>query len=504
MKALSHNGMPIQALEALSSLYMCYETDLCLYIKTISKSSNTYSKVIKALEKRNYIVKSKLFNKRVVAITKKGIIALCDLFPNRDFFALTNKAKDNFPSLTDSTKLFPRLEENTLALFFKSFTFNKPDLYYLYCNLEEQEEYEKDRFNPDQVSPLYKNSLEDFQGRFYTKKEVLKLNELLKPNDPMANDLYYSSRFRGVYLSYKHIFVVYHTSSYSSGVLKINLAVEESICRLITDLFSYPLSVYDRAECLLVGRSPSYAYNLLIGKFGHHQELDNGPRFIHAKKNQSFLDLSSGIYRRYYVISNTFYAQEELNYLLTHSVEEYSADVKEYFDSCEGFSCTKEGNYYDEDTGGYAFYLPYIELSLLDAIYKGFNNPTIVTQPYLAEAVAHCLRKPCNIYDFDLNLLQTSTYTKSGYKEGEIVPIKKRKPRTKRNGITLTNIDFYDDIKKLAKLKNTSMSSLAKKILSPLVKEELVKEEQKLEKIKNPKANRYEQYKEKENDKAFW
>ena len=266
------------------------------------------------------------------------------------------------------------------------------------------------------------------------------------------------------------------------------LDIEESVCQLVTDLFSYPLSINTRAECLLVGKRSSYAYNLLIGKHGHHLELENnGPKITHMKKNQAFLNLSSGIYEKYYVISNNLKSQEELNYILDHSPVEYFTDTGDYFDSCEGFSSTESGLYYDEDTGGYAFYLPYMELSTLNDIYKNFNNPTIITQPDLAETIAHCVRKPCNIYNFDLEPLQTSIYTKSGYKEGELVPIKTKKPKTKHNGIMLTDVDFYDDIKRLAKLNNSSIRATAIKILSPAVKEQLAIKEEELKKIKTAK-----------------
>ena len=492
MKNLSHEKTPIKTLQALSSLYMCYETDLCLYIKTIGKSSNTYSKVLNTLVKRNYIVRSNLFNKKVVAITKKGTIALSDLFPHVDYFSLVEKAKNNFPSLSDSSKVIPRLEENSLALLFKDFTFNKPDLFYLYTHLENQEDYIKNKFSPALLeNSLYNNSLENFSGHFYSRKEFFEFNKILNPTNPEINDLYYSSRFRGVYISPRHLLVIYHASAYPTGVLKVLSDVEESLCQHITDLFSYALSLNTKADCLLIGRSPSYAYNLLIGKHGHHIEQENAkPRVINIKKNQGYLTLSSGIFNRYYVIANNLKSKNELDYLLSHSPKEYLEDVENYFNSCEGFSKASEGYYYDDDTNSFAFYLPFIELSMLDTIYKNYNTPTVITSSNLAESIAHCLRKPCNIYDYDLSPLEVSTYTNSGYKENEVVPLKTRKPPTAHRSITLTNTeDFYSDLKRLAKLNNTSMNSLAKKILSPIVKELLQNKEQELEMLKSTKKN---------------
>ncbi len=489
MKSLSKSGVPIQTLKALSSLYMCYESDLCLYIKRIGTSSNTYSKVINTLVKREYVIKSKLFNKKVIAITRKGIVTLSDLFPNENFFSLVEKAKSNFPTFTDSSKVFIRLEENSLALFFKSFTFNKPDLYFLYSTLANQESYIKEKYNSKLTNSLYDNSLENYSGHFYSRKEFFEFNKILNPDDQAVNDLYYTSRFRGIYISPKHLLVIYHTSSYPSGVLKISPDVEESLCQLVTDQFSYALSLNTKADCLLVGRSPAYAYNLLIGKFGHHQEIANeNSRIPHTKKNQSYLNLSSGIYNRYYVISNTLKSLKELDYLLTHSPKEYEKDANAFFNSCEGFSISSSGYFFDNDTSSFAFYLPFIELSTLDAIYKNYTTPTIITHAHLAESISHCLRKSCNIYDFDLNALEVSTYTNSGYKQDEIIPIKTKKPPTRHYSITLTNTeDFYSDLKRLARLNNTSMNNLAKKILSPVVKELLSRKEQELKALKDTK-----------------
>lgn len=488
MKALSKTGAPITTLQALSSLYMCYETDLCLYIKTISKSKNTFSKVIKTLQERQYILKTTIYKKKTITITRKGVIALCNLFPNRDYESLVSKAKQNFPTLSDPTKIIPRLEENSLSLLFKSFIFNKPDLYFYFCNLSNQEYYIKNNYNPALVNSLYDNSTDDFsKGHFYTRQELFNLNKILNPNDPSVNDLYFSSRFRGVYLSPKHLLVVYHASSYPSGVLKITPSVEESLCQLVTSLFSYALSINTKADCLLVGRSPAYAYNLLIGKFGHR--LTSSPTNpVRAKKTQGFLNLSSGVYDKYYVISNSLNNLDELNYLLEHSPIEYSTDINSFFDSCEGFTKLNNFLYTDDDTQGFSFYLPFLELSLLENIYKNYDNPTIITRPHLAESVAHCLRKPCTVYDFDLNQLVTSTYTPSGYRQGEVIPAKTRKSPSHHRRITLTDTDdFYNDLKKLAKLNNTSMNSMAKRILSPAVKELLATQQEELNKLKENK-----------------
>lgn len=490
MKALSRTGVPIRALQVLSSLYMCYETDLCLYIKTISKSNNTYSKVIKTLLNKQYIIKSNIYQKKVIAITRKGVIALCDLFPETNYQEMVTYAKQNFPTLADSTKLIPRLEENTLSLLFTSFTFNKPDLYYLYSNLSNQESYIKNNYNPSLKNDLYDNSTDQFsKGHFYTRQELFNLNKILNPTDPSINDLYFSSRFRGIYLSPKHLLVVYHASSYPSGVLKITSSAEESLCQLVTSFFSFALSLNTKADCLLVGRSPSYAYNLLIGKFGH-RFTENKTAPVRAKKTQGFLNLSSGIYDKYYVISTSLNSQKELNYIINNSPLEYSTDINSFFDSCEGFTKVKNNFYSDDDTNSFAFYLPFLELTLLDTIYKNYDNPTIITHPHLAESVAHCLRKPCTIYDFDLNQLSTSTYTPSGYKEGEIITPKTRKSPSHHRRITLTDTDdFYSDLKKLAKLNNTSMNSMAKRILSPAVKELLATKQEEIDKLKKNKIH---------------
>ena len=70
------------------------------------------------------------------------------------------------------------------------------------------------------------------------------------------------------------------------------------------------------------------------------------------------------------------------------------------------------------------------------------------------------------------------------------MPAKTRKSPSHHRRITLTDTDdFYNDLKKLAKLNNTSMNSMAKRILSPAVKELLATQQEELNKLKENKKN---------------
>lgn len=489
-RALNKTSVAVEVLKGLCSCFMCYERDASMFIASrYEGKSNMQSKVIKRLIDKEYIKRTKKNEGAaykgtddLLTITTKGVVALSNLYDTPYYEYLVDEAKEQFTSYSDPSRLLPRLDDNTLRLFFESsnvraFTQNKPDLYYLYCHLPNQSEFIRNSFIEDEVNPLYQNkeSLITKQlesGIFYTRQEfvdfVLKARGKTERDqiiiDRSEMDAVSQTRYRGIFISKSRVLLVYQQSRKRSGLISTIASVESNLKNIVEDLFKIPCELTEEINALFVSRSPNFAYNLVVGANGHTKYPDGDSRGYGARP---IININSQLFDRYYVVSTSLGGCQEMDYIRTHSLEDYLDDCKNLFLSCEGFSLT--GKKYpvaiDEDRHEYAFYFPFLEVSMLANIYKSKSNPTIITEPYLADVISHSIRKPSEYYDRELEQIETKLYDKFGYEEGTTPKSEKRKYNY-HSAISITcTKDFHDKVKKAAKYEGMSVSAYIKKNL---------------------------------------
>ena len=359
----------------------------------------------------------------VCKITKKGQIRIEDKYGKLSLGVSDSEiSKINKSNLKKATQ---QLNQNKIKMIFSktdTIVFNKPPLDELFA-LKHAELLER--------------------GLYYSRTEFF---EYLNSQSDARADQFYGSRFQGVYVNSHHACLVY-------------LAVKKQI-RLDSPIESRAIYEVRRRFCAItevpepeaIVFTPSVAmmYNMAInGKHGHdaHDEKTNLKSYV-------FLNNTCELFDHIYVFPRTFEYEESLQEFCgrTHAErEQFTVDLFKSLSQFELYSYAGDEEFmgYNVEDNSQTAYIPFFDIKLLWKIYKGnFDCSVIVPHDYFAEPIAHAVRNNTKFYDLGGNRITTQNYSKSGYLEGIVPPVKKRK-----KSVTQVNFQITKDVNKEAKKK---------------------------------------------------
>lgn len=429
-------------LEALRFLYMngpCYKSD---FYRLLGDSGRiTYSRLQKRVEKEKGI---KAFLEREIEIegTKRKadqtstIVALSPQGATyyRDHeepgFLKLPKAKESlFSTVQLKRVLYPHLTNQKVFIMYclagvPCFPYEKPSLGYLAFNLNDDEFCLKkasysnnylDRYYESLNAKDRKEELKEFlkAGAFYTRDEVM---SYLKATEKGNADAIKGIGWQGLFLSDTNMFVNFvlsygenkrayiRSESLANLLTKLarKIAVFTNVFRRIPELAdysSYRTGIYENAiDAITIGIGPSHTYSEAMGnKRGRIKDRDL-TQMTEKVREFDILDCTSKRFKRIYSIDDRDQGIRMLNYITSHSLEEWKKESDELFAKDERFDLDQRSQLYQTTylpLSVRAIYLPVYEIKLLKKIADEarFKNLPIViaTRKEMMETLSHCV-----------------------------------------------------------------------------------------------------------------
>jgi len=448
------------------------EKDISLYIRNKYKQSENVSKAIKSLlsigviERKEYKLK-KAYHKgdteNVLFITKKGKAIVIDLEENSYYKKQRYTYKYDLEEESDA--LDKKLTDvGILAMFSTNdipvFCVEKPSLSYLQSVLTKSFPCHKDEYMDNLSYDECKKVLD--KGIYYSESEVLDYANSLSIG---LSDTISGTRIRGIFVSTYNLYAVYVSRKYDNKILRVNIKGEKGLINMLQVFSSFtkvyrPIPEFDEYEisentgklyvknkfynspyALVFSDGNMLAYSIATGNSkGQVKKVDISlatekrermlslrPVYDNSNKASTYLTAASNLYSKIFVVPTSINGLYSLNYLLTHSQEEYRNDgieiMKNYFDkdpdSVDAFPYNLKLN----NKKVSCTYIPVFEAKALYDIAKGDKNPVIVTYKDLLDSIAHSIRKEGVFFNASENKLfdknEVIIYDKYGKIAGE-------------------------------------------------------------------------------------
>lgn len=460
---------------ALLNLGACYKQDLVLYARQFVHENRARSVINERLDE-GYFELLQISKKKkgkgdyeVIALTSKGRKAILDVLEEDENYyreVYEDNERDFRTSSTESLRA--ALTMSRIKLMFEmadvpSFNTNKPklsDLYYTIVDrhiIEHGEVTERsaDRKYMVNLSPREMDELLK-RGIFYNMKEF---REFTKEKYGEEIDTVFSSRAKGIYISFDKILVVYAPNRGDNKIFRVGVDFEKKLLRAL-EIFGNITNAYRKLPklsllsksrydgkmyysnlkeshpyALVISDGDSMVYSMAVGnpsgliKGVDFNELDDKRDKYHKKNKKEpkmiWFKGNGAIYPRVFVTPFTQNGIGSLKYLCDVSAEEWVLASKALFAKSEHFEPSDNPIYPANELGKYktsAIYMPVFEVNELYQLGQKRYSPVILTYKDMADAISHSLRQEVKFYDAETMLPipkdEVLIYDEYGYPKG--------------------------------------------------------------------------------------
>ena len=427
-------------------LRMCYmgyisKKDVMMFLNDgYNHQSETYNGL---LDEGLIVEKNIQFNKKqqpltIVKISDKGKSYVCNKY-NTDVLYTADENADK--SLNKKT-LKNVLSANAVMLLFaktNTLVYNKPDIKDLEINNYEE---------------LLK------RGIYYSRKEFL---HYLDSQSPSRSDSIIGSRFKGIYVNSDSYYMVYNAEKKQ---IRLDKPVESRAVIMVKNVFQ-GISDDPKPKAIVFVTSEAMMYNMAInGHNGHgsHNSESNIHKYVFLNNSCKFFDEICVFPRQSkYLDVFSFFCNirkdEKLKYqkAILASVPE----TEFYREPDDLFLAYRK----DSIRHLPIVFVSHYDIKLLWKLYKlDYDFMVLVPHEYMAEPIAHAVRRNIKILNLQGSFIETSVYENSGYKVGQVPKPKKHHNRYKTISLRI-DMALLKELNRIAEERNLSRSMLIRKIL---------------------------------------
>lgn len=424
---MKNNSLTIKALTFLLKAGLVYKSDLSLLIYADSSTANS-TKTISSLIKQNYLNTKQVNNDNpkgyedVVELTALGRDKIVELLDDNYWKIHKIDPIKKFKS-NDQKTILDRLDENSIALMFKVanaavFKDEKPSIERLLLDgVLKDKHYPVDFKTNKEITRILD------EGIYYTRDEYFNYLKTIAQFESNFRTIK-RSKFKGIYINSKNIFVVYSTKRSDSKLIRTNYYIEE--------LLFNSLSIFEHCNskepsALFISSSSSLAAAMVIGVDNGLYKKNNYDSYIKDKflemskrqrqnpnkeklrklyKKKMIFDVYLGIYKHMFVVTRDYAGTRSIKYLCHNTYETWINESRELFETNPKYFVKKSVPpiEYAEIVGKEyipSIYVPVIDVNELSNLAKQPYASTIVAYEDMIEVIAKCIRKEITFYDAD-------------------------------------------------------------------------------------------------------
>ena len=337
------------------------------------------------------------------------------------------------------------------------FQHDKPSLLYLSDTIAGSHPAPKKGYRDNLTKAECLAALE--KGIYYTSSEFY---DYMKKISPGIDDMISGSRAKGIFLSNKSCYAVYTSKKYDNKILRANIKGENGMVRAMNALGEFtdiirripefdevtdtgrPINRFKtRPDALFLSDGDVLAYSIATGSpKGKSGKSSLAKRTASLEKNfasreegnkvTTYLTAASELYDRMFIIPTTSNGVFTLQYLLSHSIEDWKTDGESIMDENKDTFVKSKNDIqifkHKVIVNGKTVpvtYMPVIEAKTLYAIANSDQNPVILTFKDLLNVIARSIRKDGIYYNVDEEEMfdrdEVFIYDQSGNIKGESI-----------------------------------------------------------------------------------